>query len=84
MHQPSRPGAPLWLRLIGIVAALGLFIVSASFFFLGGIDVLTEGVDAYASNEEFHKGIAIGGPPGNVLFAIWSIALGIKALKSAS
>jgi len=73
---------PLWLRLIGVVAALGLLIVAGSFFFLDGIAVLTEGVDAYASNEEFHEGIAVGGPPGNILFAIWSIVVGIRLLRA--
>ena len=74
---------PLWLRLIGIVAALGLLIVGASFFFLGGLAVLTQGPDAYGSNVEFHTGIAIGGPPGNILFAIWSIVIGIRLRRTS-
>lgn len=72
---------PLWLRLIGVVAALGLLIIGASFSFLGGIDVLTDGVDAYATNVPFHQGIATGAP-GNVLYAIWSIIVGVRLLRS--
>lgn len=75
---------PLWLRLIGIVAALGLAIIGASFFFLGGIDVLTDGVDVYATNEPFHEGIGVGGPPGNIFFAIWAIIVGVRLLRASS
>lgn len=74
---------PLWLRLIGLVAAWGLGVVGASFLFLGGVDVLTKGVNVYASNVPFHEGIGIGGPPGNILFALWSVIVGIRLILSA-
>src|SRR4051794_11314000 len=64
------------LRITGTIAGTGFAIVGASFFFLGGLAVLTDGPFAYANDEDFHVGIRIGGFPAFVLFPIWTILLG--------
>jgi len=70
------------LRVLGIVAGLGLVILGASFFFLGGLAVLTDGPFAYTNNVNFHIGIAIGGFPAFILYPIWAIFAGRKMLQS--
>jgi hypothetical protein len=70
------------IRVAGTVAGLGLVVLGASFFFLGGLVVLTDGPLAYASDVDFHVGIAIGGLPGLVVFPIWTIFLGGKLLRA--
>lgn len=70
------------LRTTGTVAGVGLIIQSASFFFLGGLIVLTAGPEAYADDVDFHNWNAIGGVPGSILFAIWAILLGSKLLRA--
>ncbi len=60
-----------------------MVIVGASFFFLGGLVVLTEGPYAYAHNVNFHIGIAVGGLPGFIMYPIWAILLGRKLLRGA-
>lgn len=70
------------LRITGTVAGVGLIIQSASFFFLGGLIVLTEGAEAYADDVDFHNWNAIGGVPGSILYSIWAILLGSKLLRS--
>lgn len=67
---------PRALRVVGLLAAIGLIIVGASFFFLGGLAVLHDGPFAYQDNAEFHLGIAIGGIPGFILYPIWAILTG--------
>jgi hypothetical protein len=69
------------LRIVGIVVGVGWVIEGASFFFLGGLAVLTNGPQAYADDVDFHNGIAIGGVPGNLLYPIWAILLGRKLLR---
>ena len=69
------------LRTLGIIAGLGLVILGASFFFLGGLAVLTDGPFAYANNVNFHIGIAIGGFPAFILYPIWAILLGRRLLR---
>ena len=65
------------LQRVGfIVAGVGLVIAGLSFFFLGGLDVLTKGPDAYGENLPFHLGLWIGGVPGFVLLPIWGILCG--------
>jgi hypothetical protein len=54
----------------------------ASFFFLGGLVVLTDGPFAYANDVDFHNGIAIGGVPGNILYPIWTVLLGRKLAQA--
>ncbi len=70
------------LRITGTVAGVGLVIQSASFFFLGGLTVLTDGPQAYADDVDFHNGNAIGGVPGSILFSTWAILLGCKLLRA--
>jgi hypothetical protein len=72
------------LRILGIVAGLGLVILGSSFFFLGGLAVLTDGPFAYTNNVNFHIGIAIGGFPAFILYPIWAILLGRKLLQLRS
>lgn len=72
---------PRALRILGMVAGLGLVILGASFFFLGGLAVLTDGPFAYANNVNFHVGIAIGGFPAFILYPVWAILLGRKMLQ---
>jgi hypothetical protein len=69
------------IRITGTIAGVGLVIVGASFFFLGGLVVLTEGPYAYTSNVAFHIGIAVGGLPGFIIYPIWAILLGRKLLR---
>jgi hypothetical protein len=69
------------LRILGMTAGLGLMILGASFFFLGGLAVLTDGPFAYANNVNFHIGIRIGGFPGFILYPIWAILLGRRLLR---
>jgi hypothetical protein len=68
----------LWI--VGVVAGVGYAIVGASFFFLGGLVVLTEGPEAITSDVDFHIGIAIGGFPAGILFPVWAVLLGRKLL----
>ena len=70
------------LRITGTVAGIGLVIQSASFFFLGGRIVLTEGPEAIADDVDFHNWNAIGGVPGSILFSIWAILLGYKLIRA--
>jgi len=67
-------------RILGTIAGLGLVIVGLSFFFLGGLAVLTDGPFAYANDVDFHIGIAIGGVPGFILYPIWAVLLGRRLL----
>lgn len=69
------------LRITGTVAGVGWVIQGASFFFLGGLAVLTDGPEAYADDVDFHNGIAIGGVPASILYPIWAILLGRKLLR---
>ena len=69
------------LRATGMVAGIGLVILGASFFFLGGLVVLTDGPFAYADDADFHVGIAIGGVPGLIVYPIWAILLGRTLLR---
>lgn len=66
------------LRITGMIAGIGLMIVGASFFFLGGLVVLTEGPYAYGPDADFHLGTAIGGIPGFILFPVWALLVGRK------
>jgi hypothetical protein len=68
-------------RIVGTIAGLGLVIVGASFFFLGGLAVLTDGPYAYGKDVDFHVGIQIGGAPGFILFPIWAVLLGRALLR---
>lgn len=69
------------LRITGTVVGVGWVIQGASFFFLGGLAVLTDGPQAYADDVDFHNGVAIGGVPGNFLYPIWAILLGSKLVR---
>jgi hypothetical protein len=73
---------PRMLRIVGTVAGVGLVILGASFFFLGGLAVLTDGPSAYANDVDFHVGIRIGGFPGFILYPIWAILLGRRLLRA--
>lgn len=68
------------LRIVGSVAGVGLVVVGASFFFLGGLAVLTDGPFAYANDADFHIGIAVGGLPGFILYPVWAFLVGRKLL----
>jgi hypothetical protein len=68
-------------RALGTTAGLGLLTVGLSFFFLGGLVVLTEGPFAYANDKDFHLGIAIGGVPGFILYPVWAVLLGRMLLR---
>jgi hypothetical protein len=70
------------LRILGMIAGLGLTILGASFFFLGGLAVLTDGPFAYANNVNFHIGIAIGGFPAFILYPTWAILIGRRLLRN--
>lgn len=70
------------LRALGTVAGLGLLVLGASFFFLGGLAVLTDGPFAYTNNVNFHIGIAIGGFPAFILYPTWSILVGREMLRA--
>ena len=70
------------LRAVGILAGIGLVIGGASFFFLGGLAVFTDGPFAYANDVDFHVGIAIGGILGNILFPTWAILLSRKLIRT--
>jgi ketosteroid isomerase-like protein len=66
----------LFARILGTIAGLGLVIVGVSFFFLGGLAVLSGGPFAYANDVDFHIGIAVGGVPGFILYPVWAVWLG--------
>lgn len=68
------------MRLLGVIAGLGMAILGGSFFFLGGLAVLTDGPFAYTNNVPFHQGIAIGSPAAYVLYPIWCGLIGRKLL----
>lgn len=70
------------LRITGTVAGAGLLIQGASFFFLGGLAVLFNGPESYASDVDFHNWNAIGGVPGGILYWIWAILLGRNLLRA--
>jgi hypothetical protein len=72
------------VRVVGAVAGAGLVILGASFFFLGGLAVLTDGPFAYANDADFHIGIAIGGLPGLTLFPVWAIFVGRRLLRAGN
>jgi hypothetical protein len=73
---------PRVLKIVGTVAGVGLVILGSSFFFLGGLAVLTDGPFAYANDVDFHVGIRIGGFPGFILYPIWAILLGRRLLRA--
>lgn len=73
---------PIWLRVLGTIAGIGLVILGASFFFLGGILVLWDGPFSYTNNVNFHVGIAIGGFPGFIIYPLWAIFLGRNLLRA--
>jgi hypothetical protein len=72
---------PRWLRFLGLVAGAGLTVVGLNFFFNGGMAVFTRGPWAYADDVPFHKGLALGGLPGFILFPIWGILVGIRLAR---
>jgi hypothetical protein len=69
------------LRVVGTLAGVGLVILGASFFFLGGLLVFRDGPYSYANNVNFHIGIGIGGFPGFIVYPIWTIFLGRWLLR---
>ena len=72
------------VRIVGTLAGVGFAIMGASFFFLGGLVVLTAGGgDAITNDVDFHNGIAIGGVLADILFPVWAILLGRKLLTQA-
>ncbi|MDO7843425.1 hypothetical protein [Sphingomonas immobilis] len=71
---------PKWLRIWGTVAGVGLVGVGLNFIFNGGLAVFTEGPMAYGNNVQFHIGLGLFGFPGFVLFATWSVLLGLRLL----
>jgi hypothetical protein len=71
----------LAMRALGTIAGLGLVTVGLSFFFLGGLVVLSEGPSAYANDKDFHIGIAVGGVPGFILYPVWAVLLGRSLLQ---
>jgi hypothetical protein len=71
-------------RIVGTIGGVGLVVVGASFFFLGGLVVLTDGPYAYGKDVDFHVGIAIGGVPGFILYPIWAVLLGRVLLRRES
>jgi hypothetical protein len=73
---------PGWLRIVGLIAGAGLTVVGLNFFFNGGMAVFTHGPWAYADDIPFHKGLALGGLPGFILFPIWAIFAGIRLARS--
>ena len=72
------------LRITGTIAGVGLLIQGASFFFLGGLIVLTDGPEAITDDLDFHNGNAIGGVPGIILYSFWAILLGSRLLRARS
>jgi hypothetical protein len=71
---------PKWMRIWGAVAGVGLVGVGLNFIFNGGLAVFTEGPMAYGDNVQFHIGLGLFGFPGFVLFATWSVLLGLRLL----
>jgi len=69
---------PGWLRIVGWIAGAGLTVVGLDFFFNGGMAVFFHGPWAYAEDVPFHKGLAIGGLPGFILFPVWAIFVGTR------
>jgi hypothetical protein len=76
------PVLPKKARVLGTIAGIGLAIAGASFFFLGGLTVLTEGPYAVAGDVDFHAGLYIGGFPGFILYSIWAILVGRRLLRA--
>ena len=70
------------LRIVGTIAGIGFVIQGASFFFLGGLAVLTDAPEAYANDVDFHNGNALGGVPAAILYPIWAMLLGRKLFRT--
>jgi hypothetical protein len=71
---------PAWMRIMGLVAGLGLIGVGLNFVFNGGLAVFSKGPLAYGDNVNFHIGLGLFGFPGFSLFATWSVLLGLRSL----
>jgi hypothetical protein len=73
--------SPGWMRILGVVAGLGLIGVGLNFLFNGGLAVFSKDPMAYGDDVNFHIGLGLFGFPGFSLFATWSVLLGLRLLK---
>lgn len=76
-------GLPGWMRVWSIIAGICLAGVGLNFLFNGGLAVFSEGPMAYGSNVNFHIGLGLFGFPGFILFATWSILLGVRLSRQS-
>jgi hypothetical protein len=72
---------PSWMRIWGAVAGVCLVGVGLNFLFNGGLAVFSEGPMAYGADVNFHIGLGLLGFPGFILFATWSILVGLRLLR---
>jgi hypothetical protein len=77
-------GLPGGMRILGLVAGLGLVGVGLNFLSNGGVAVFSKGPMAYGNDVNFHIGLGLFGFPGFSLFAIWSVLLGFRLLGRPS
>lgn len=84
VNLKSPVALPGWMRLLGVVAGLGLVEVGLNFLFNGGLAVFSKDPMAYGNDVNFHIGLGLFGFPGFVLFATWSIMLGVRLLWSSN
>jgi hypothetical protein len=75
---------PGWMRIWGVVAGGGLIGVGLNFLFNGGLAVFSKDPMAYGNDVNFHIGLGLFGFPGFILFATWSILLGLRSLRSSN
>ena len=73
---------PGWMRILGGVAGIGLAGVGLNFLFNGGMAVFSKDPMAYGNDVNFHIGLGLFGFPGFTLFAIWSLLLGLRYLRT--
>ncbi len=71
---------PGWMRILGLVAGLGLVGVGLNFLFNGGLAVFSKDPMAYGNDVNFHIGLGLFGFPGFSMFATWSVLLGLRLL----
>uniref|UniRef100_UPI0035C94AC6 hypothetical protein n=1 Tax=uncultured Sphingomonas sp. TaxID=158754 RepID=UPI0035C94AC6 len=75
---------PVWMRIWGLVAGMGLVGVGLNFLFNGGVAVFSTDPMAYGNDVNFHIGLGLFGFPGFSLFATWSVLLGLRLLRISS
>ncbi len=73
---------PGWMRILGGVAGIFLVGVGLNFLFNGGMVAFSKDPMAYGNDVRFHIGLGLCGFPGFILFATWSILLGLLFLRA--